>query len=433
MAQIIQYKDRVEDSSVYPVTVATAVYMNDETTESPTLDKVIARKVDSINVMDDASLAGTEEYVYVVTVEQELSDKQKEIVLDNLGIYDRLINLENNVNANTITLNAKQNRLVHDDPTNVSRIGNIKTINGVNILGPGNVNIVAYDNIVGVDNVFDIDSSNAISNSVVSKGFKDFRDTIVYEKGTGEHSAVLKNSGSDANGDYSHAEGNITKAKGEASHAEGYDTYANGTSSHAEGEGTVANAQASHAEGSSTQANDLSSHAEGSSTQANGESSHAEGNGTQAKGYSSHAEGHSTEAIGDCSHAEGEDTEAIGNGSHAEGVGTKAKGEASHAAGNSSIAVGDYSSAMGEQVVAQNKSECVVGSFNAYDIKNSMFTVGIGTGNGNRKNGFVVTRDKVHQLIDGVLSIISIASFEEIDSVTNWYNDTDSEDDSINN
>jgi trimeric autotransporter adhesin len=95
-------------------------------------------------------------------------------------------------------------------------------------------------------------------------------------------------------GDYSHAEGDNTKAIGGSSHAEGYDTQAIGGSSHAEGAKTQAIGYASHAEGYNTQAIGEYSHAEGVETQAIGESSHAEGESTQAIGYASHTEGSNT-------------------------------------------------------------------------------------------------------------------------------------------
>jgi hypothetical protein len=58
--------------------------------------------------------------------------------------------------------------------------------------------------------------------------------------------------GNIATGEYSHAEGSITKATGDYSHAEGDNTQAIGNYSHAEGQDTVALGQYSHAEGYNT-------------------------------------------------------------------------------------------------------------------------------------------------------------------------------------
>jgi len=58
--------------------------------------------------------------------------------------------------------------------------------------------------------------------------------------------------GNIATGEYSHAEGSITKATGEYSHAEGDNTQAKGNYSHAEGQETIASGSYSHAEGYQT-------------------------------------------------------------------------------------------------------------------------------------------------------------------------------------
>jgi hypothetical protein len=58
--------------------------------------------------------------------------------------------------------------------------------------------------------------------------------------------------GNIATGDYSHAEGSITKAIGNYSHAEGDFTQAKGDYSHAEGQETIASGSYSHAEGYGT-------------------------------------------------------------------------------------------------------------------------------------------------------------------------------------
>lgn len=94
-----------------------------------------------------------------------------------------------------------------------------------------------------------------------------------------------------AHGDYSHAEGEYTRASGIGAHAEGYSTNATGNYSHAEGGNTSAIGIRSHAEGTVTTAEGNYSHAEGRDTVAYGYQSHAEGLGRWAIGVNSHSEG----------------------------------------------------------------------------------------------------------------------------------------------
>jgi hypothetical protein len=148
-------------------------------------------------------------------------------------------------------------------------------------------------------------------------------------------------------GNYSHAEGQETKAIGAYSHTEGGYTIAVGPSSHAEGEGAIAIEAASHAEGIST----------------------------QALGYGSHAEGTNTQAIGIASHAEGLETIAIGDGSHTEGLGTIASGSYQH----------------------------TQGQFNLTSSVQSAFIVGNGTDNNNRSNLIFAAGNQVQ--ITGSLNV----------------------------
>lgn len=71
----------------------------------------------------------------------------------------------------------------------------------------------------------------------------------VWSVGTGLHSALLPESGSQASGEYSVAEGNETVASGNWSHAEGWSTEASGQASHAEGLFTKTLNQGEHASG----------------------------------------------------------------------------------------------------------------------------------------------------------------------------------------
>lgn len=239
-------------------------------------------------------------------------------------------------------------------------------------------------------------------------------------------------------GDYSHAEGDQTKASGnsshgegrrvvasgENSHAEGSNTYATGLNahteggganyddprnlpndtkdtnnngleargehSHAEGWGTKAFGNKSHAEGERSIASGMLSHAEGLETIASKSYSHAEGFKTQASGERSHAEGGMTTASGNKAHAEGGSTVASGESSHAEGQNTTATGTYSHAGGNNSIARGVNSFAHGDHVNAYNEGEVTFGKYN-HSSSNTLFSIGMGTSENNRDNAFEVT------------------------------------------
>ena len=183
-------------------------------------------------------------------------------------------------------------------------------------------------------------SASSISGDTIYSGGTDlsnvFITTDIYwnSGSTGAFSIIAKNdSGIDAQGDYSLAEGYANTASGTYSHAEGDYNTASGVSSHVEGESNIANGAASHAEGESTQAIGDYSHSEGNGSIASGVTSHAEGYYTQANGENSHTEGIQTIASGIGAHAEGSNSIAIGYYSHAEGQGI-ATGQTSHAEGN---------------------------------------------------------------------------------------------------
>jgi hypothetical protein len=168
MAQIIQYKDRLLDTSVYPVTVAAAVYVrtgdNDEYLN--TLDTVLHTKVESISVYKDDTLGGVQEYEYVSTQKGKILDaSEQENVHENIGIQSIINEIESYVSNRILDYDKKQDKLQHGIDENT---GNIKTINGCNILGHGNVNIVEFEHHVGVDEQFDINSSNAIMNKTTT-------------------------------------------------------------------------------------------------------------------------------------------------------------------------------------------------------------------------------------------------------------------------
>ena len=124
--------------------------------------------------------------------------------------------------------------------------------------------------------------------------------------GTGTEALIENYVGNTASGNYSHAEGSMTKATGNTSHAEGHNTNAYGQYSHTEGDTTTASGEDSHAEGYNTRANGKYSHAEGSHTTANTLYTHTEGYYTLANGTSSHAEGYMTTANNKAEHASGQ-------------------------------------------------------------------------------------------------------------------------------
>ena len=244
-----------------------------------------------------------------------------------------------------------------------------------------------------------------------------------------------------AKGNYSHSEGDNAVAHGTESHAEGYNTLAQGNQSHAEGNDTISKGLSSHAEGISTVAEGKYSHSEGNQSKAGGEGSHAEGIKTEAAGYYSHAEGDNSkvltalpadggtsggstggdpsgetwkasEHLGQKGHAEGTNNLVLGYSAHAEGYNTKAygpishaegyntiagtkvdleKGWCAHACGRDTVAEANCSFASGLGTVANTEIQTVIGRYNK--VEESLFTVGCGTSNSDRKNAFAVNVD----------------------------------------
>ena len=94
-----------------------------------------------------------------------------------------------------------------------------------------------------------------------------------------------------ATGDWSHAEGRLTRAFGDCSHAEGSGNRASGNGSHAEGNSNIASGHTSHAEGAQNNSNGVSSHTEGFANTADGNYSHAEGTYTIAGSEAQHVQG----------------------------------------------------------------------------------------------------------------------------------------------
>lgn len=236
-----------------------------------------------------------------------------------------------------------------------------------------------------------------------------------------------------AQGTHSHAEGGDTISKGQDSHAEGNKTIANGPNSHAEGNGGTATGNNSHAEGDRTNAEGANSHAEGQLTNASGVNSHAEGQETESVGVNSHAEGYQTHANknnshaegritvadGVASHAEGQNTTASGDYSHAEGTGTRALYINAHAEGQETMAGAANAHAEGQGTVTAEVGGHVAGTYNAV-VANGLFNFGIGSSNDKRKSAMIIdgTNGKVYFVdaggYDGGTSIANAKSIQDI-------------------
>ena len=226
----------------------------------------------------------------------------------------------------------------------------------------------------------------------------------VWEPGTGETSAQVKNSGTIAKGNYSVAEGFSNTTTGtvtitgdadattytvssatnlkvgtviwyntiarpimqimgttitvpatfstealSGAECTYYNYGAHSPYSHVEGGNTIAAGSGAHAEGITTAAIHVGAHAEGRDTVASGSASHAEGRSNTASGNYSHSEGNGNTASGLSSHAEGAGNTASGNLSHAEGSSNEAVGARSHVEGVYNIARGNQSHAGGVQ------------------------------------------------------------------------------------
>jgi hypothetical protein len=294
----------------------------------------------------------------------------------------------------------------------------------------------------------------------VSNGKGEVFNDYVNNKATENYSHAEGNA-TKANGYSSHAEGTKGIATGPESHVEGYDCQAQGTHSHAEGSNTISKGQDSHAEGNKTTANGQNSHAEGQLNNASGVNSHAEGQETRAVGVNSHSEGYQTHANknnshaegritvadGDASHAEGDETQAAGKWSHAEGYMSLAEGIASHAEGQHTTASGDYSHAEGTSTRASyinahaEGQETMAGAANAHAegqgtvtaevgghvagtynavVANGLFNFGIGSSNDKRKSAMIIdgTNGKVYFVdaggYDGGTSIANAKSIQDI-------------------
>ena len=273
--------------------------------------------------------------------------------------------------------------------------------------------------------------SHAEGKKVTSSGdYSHAEGEEVSANGFGSHAEGLR---TDANGAYSHAEGQDAKALSDCSHAEGRETEANGRFSHAEGYKAKATAEYAHAEGRETEATAYYAHAEGYGTHAQANNSHTEGEGTtvtepakgahaegyyatveaqyaHAEGYIAkvltgafyaHAEGYETEAYAEASHAEGRKTKvaATARYAHAEGRETVAEGNFSHAEGYQTVTKGEGSHASGRGTIAGQHYQAVTGQYNN-NKTDTVFEIGIGTSDTDRKNGLEVYKDGTIKVYD---------------------------------
>jgi hypothetical protein len=193
-------------------------------------------------------------------------------------------------------------------------------------------------------------------------------NNAIYTTGSAAATVFIASTGVVVTGSYIHANpGGSSLASSAAGFAQGYNVQAQGSYSHAEGEVTVAGGLACHAEGGGTTAGGRGAHAEGYNSITNGQYSHAEGHGTNAGTFYSD---------GFASHAEGYLTTTVGAYSHAEGYGSITYGSATHAGGLYTIASGSD-----PPTATPAFSQTAYGKYNKRDNTTSLFVVGDGTGN----------------------------------------------------
>ena len=179
---------------------------------------------------------------------------------------------------------------------------------------------------------------------------------------------------------------------------------------------------------------------------------HAEGTQTTASGQAAHAEGKLTVASKPYTHAEGDQTQATSSSSHSEGYGTRASGYASHAEGGSTVAAGNFTHAGGEHTKAANYAEQAIGYYNKStyvnnngqwkgDSESTLFSVGNGTSESDRKNALEVKQDgtvlvqkpgtkEMAKVYDGLMTaeerdkffdlVADIEGLEDVDETSSW-------------
>lgn len=105
-------------------------------------------------------------------------------------------------------------------------------------------------------------------------------------------------------------------------------------------------------------------------------------------------EGENNVASANYCHAEGSNNTASRNNAHVEGRYNTASGTSSHAQGESNTASGNYSHAGGEGNVAGYSAQTVVGKYNN-NKSDTLFEVGNGTSDDDRKNAFEISGDGI--------------------------------------
>ena len=339
------------------------------------------------------------------------------ITIENLPYYPDIFTFQNEFGVEYVFLEDRQ--FADDFGWDYFEYTNIENLNGSTIITLKDTEFTSTELLVGTSNVTDY--------KFVSLKY--------------QHSEGFDNFAAGAN---SHAEGLFSLSLGEGSHSEGNSTYTYGYASHAEGDNTSAYGQYSHSEGSNTNAFGYTSHAEGTSTYSIGNNSHSEGNYTFSGvyGFTSNninngiiviynkdltsvfypgtkiifddrvysnqsgliqttvsastyntgtthttiycdnrqfSSGYGRIVLPDNKTPFGSDS-TFGSGSHAEGSNTATYGVGSHTEGIGTYAISDY--------------QTVIGTFNKID-GDSLFIVGNGTYQNNRRNAMEVKTDTV--------------------------------------
>ena len=348
-------------------------------------------------------------------------------------------------------LAAKQNSLVSGV--------NIKTINNESILGKGNITIEGGKAIEagrGIS-VTTSETADTVSfNLPISAGT--VTNALIYNSTTNAASGDFSHAEgyyATASGEGSHAEGQGTTASGTCAHAEGNYSNASGNYSHAEGNSTITNNQSEHASGQFNVSSSVSTtfgdagntlFSVGNGTSSNNRKNAFEirqngdiyitSGGTDIKlqnhlggggGGTSYEAGRAIDITNnlislDLPISAGTRTNALiynnttnvasGYYSNAEGFGTTANGMCSHAEGENTTASGNFSHAEGESTIAKNMSEHASGQYNVSssasttfgDAGNTLFSVGNGISDSNRKNAFEI-RQNGDTYLNGKLNI----------------------------
>ena len=154
---------------------------------------------------------------------------------------------------------------------------------------------------------------------------------------------------------FAHAEGEANKAIGRGSHAEGSNNQTLAMASHVEGtlNKVEKNADSGHAEGRQNTLNGKTSHVEGYLNKMNGENAHVEGrnNTVDITAKNGHTEGYYNVISAENAHAEGSGNKILknANSSHVEGISNTIASDASaaHAEGESTYTSGQHAHAEG--------------------------------------------------------------------------------------